>query len=91
MEELEERLSKNQEERDSLNLELERARNDQDELQGKLSNAEERIQELESELEEIGQELIDAKNAPNGESIEVRTVHVVRRIRPGFLTWLPFL
>ncbi|XP_028399082.1 kinectin-like [Dendronephthya gigantea] len=76
LEELEEKLSKNQEERDSLNLELERARNDQDELQGKLGDAEERIQELENELEEIRQELIDAKNASSGESIEEVTSHL---------------
>ena len=72
MEELEEKLRKNEQERDSLNLELERVRNDQEELLGKLSKFEDRIQELESELDEARQEIIDARNMPSGESIEVR-------------------
>ena len=72
MEELEEKLRKNEQERDSLNLELERVRNDQEELLGKLSKFEDRIQELESELDETRQEIIDARNMPSGESIEVR-------------------
>lgn len=72
MEELEEKLHKNEQERDSLNLELERVRNDQEELLGKMSKFEDRIQELESELDEARQEIIDARNMPSGESIEVR-------------------
>ena len=72
MEELEEKLRKNEQERDSLDLELERVRNDQEELLGKLSKFEDRIQELESELDEARQEIIDARNMPSGESIEVR-------------------
>ena len=71
LEELEEKLRKNEEERDSLNLELDRAKTDQDELKGKLSDAEERIQELEAELDEARQELIDARNMPQGETLEV--------------------
>ena len=72
MEELEEKLSKLEEERDSLNLELERAKSDQDELREKLTETEENTQELESELDAVRQELIDARNTPHGESIEVR-------------------
>ena len=74
MEELEDKLHKNEKERDALNLELERVRNDQDELYEKLSKFEDRIQELESELDEARQEIIDARNLPNGESIEVKFV-----------------
>ena len=72
MEELEDKLHKNEKERDALNLELERVRNDQDELHEKSSKFEDRIQELESELDEARQEIIDARNLPSGESIEVK-------------------
>lgn len=77
MDELEGKLSKMEEERDTLNLELEKANDRQEELQGKLAEAEERVRELETELDEFRQELVDAKNMPQslsatGESIEVR-------------------